>query len=76
MSKKKEPVKEPILVVTISADVVHEAKLFTDVKHAEECFTLECLNHGAKKDDMDTHLDDGYFIISNWSVCITWPEVL
>lgn len=76
MSKKKEPVKEPILVVTIKDSVVDEAKLFTDVKRAEECFILKCLDNGASKDDLDTHLDDGYYQVDSFSVCITWPEVL
>jgi len=70
------PNKESILVVTISADVVNDAKLFTDNLKAEEYFTLQCLDHGATKDDMETHLDDGYFIGSNWSVCIVHPEAL
>ena len=75
MSKKKEK-KEPVLVVKIRDGVVDEVKLFTDPKRAEECFTLTALDLGARKDDMDTHLDDGYYEIANASVCITWPTVL
>jgi hypothetical protein len=67
---------EPVLVVTIKNGVVDEAKLFTDNKKAEECFTLECLNRLAEKCDMEAHLDDGYYEGSNSSVCITHPEVL
>jgi hypothetical protein len=73
MSKKKEPV----LVVIIKNNVVDEAKLFSDVKKAEECFTLECLNIGAKKDDMDVILDEGYYQDFNCTaVCLTHPTVL
>jgi hypothetical protein len=73
MSKKKEP----ILVVTIKDGVVDEAKLFTDVKRAEECFTLAALDLGARKDNMDTHLDDGYYQdLKSTTVCLTHPEVL
>jgi hypothetical protein len=68
--------KQIVLVVTIKDDVVDEAKAFTDVKAAEECFTLICLDHLANKDDMDMHLDDGYFMWTNGSVCITWPEIV
>jgi hypothetical protein len=68
--------KEPILVVMIKDGVVDEVKLFTDPKRAEECFILTALDLGARKDDMDDHLDDGYYEGANFSVCITWPTVL
>jgi hypothetical protein len=74
MSGKK---KDPILVVLIRNGVVDEAKLFTDVKRAEECFTITCLDLGARKSDMDTHLDNGYYQDLKCStVCLTHPEVL
>jgi hypothetical protein len=73
MSKKKEP----ILVVKIRDGVVDEAKLFSDVKRAEECFTLTCLDLGARKDDMDTLLDDGYYQdLKSTTVCLVHPEIL
>lgn len=68
--------KDYIAVVTIKNGVVDEAKLFTDNKKAEECFTLECLNKLAKECDMDVYLDDGYYDGANFSVCITHPEIL
>jgi hypothetical protein len=69
--------KDPILVVLIRNGVVDEAKLFTDVKRAEECFTLVCLDLGARKDHMDKHLDDGYYQDLKCStVCLTHPEIL
>lgn len=70
------PKKDYIAVVTIKDGVVDEAKLFTDNKKAEKCFTLECLNRLAKKCDIETHLDEGYYEGGNFSVCITHPEVL
>ena len=73
MSKKKEPT----LVVVINDGSVSEAKLFTDVKRAEECFTLTCLDIGARKDDMDAHLDNGYYQdLKSTTVCLVHPEVL
>jgi len=73
MSKKKEPT----LVVVINDGSVSEAKLFTDVKRAEECFILTCLDLGARKDDMDTHLDDGYYQdLKHTTVCLVHPEIL
>jgi len=71
MSKRK-----PILVVTIRDGVVDEAKLFTNVKRAEECYTIECLDRGAKKDDMDNHLDNGYYEGVSSSVCLVHPTIL
>jgi len=68
--------KEPILVVDIREGVVNEALLFTDVKRAEEAFTIKALDLGAKKDDMDGHLEDGYYLGANFSVCLTHPDVL
>jgi len=73
MSKKKKP----ILVVIIRHGIIDEAKLFTDVKRAEECFILTCLDLGARKDDMDTHLDDGYYQdLKHTTVCLVHPEIL
>lgn len=73
MSKKKKP----IVVVIIRRGLIDESKLFTDVKRAEECFTLAALDLGASKDNMDTHLDDGYYQDLKYStVCLTHPEVL
>ena len=71
MSKKKDP----ILVVVVSEGVVDEAKLFNNVLDAQECFTLAALDLGARKDDMETHLDDGYYEGKNSAVCLTHPEV-
>lgn len=68
--------KEPVLVVKIRDGVVDEVKLFTDPKRAEECFTLAALDIGARKDDMECILDDGYYQGMNFSVCLTHPEVL
>jgi hypothetical protein len=68
--------KDKVLVVTIKDGVVDEAKLFTDVKRAEECFTMACLDVGARKGDMECILDDGYYQGMNFTVCITHPEVL
>jgi hypothetical protein len=68
--------KKPVLVVKIKNGVIDEAKLFTDVKRAEECFILECLEAGARKADIDCILDEGYYLGMYFSVCLTHPEVL
>lgn len=73
MSKKKKP----ILVVIIRHGLIDESKLFTDMNRAKECFILAALDLGARKDDMDTHLDDGYYQdLKHTTVCLTHPEVL
>jgi hypothetical protein len=70
--------KEPILVVLIRDGVVDEAKLFTDVKRAEECFVITALDLGARKDDIDLiHLNNGYYQdLKSSTVCLTHPTVL
>jgi hypothetical protein len=68
--------KEPILIITIKDGVVNEAKLFTNLKRAEEAFIIKAMDLGARKDDIDSHLDDGYYPGSNETVCIVHPEVL
>ena len=69
--------KEHILIVTIKDGVVNEAKLFTNVKQAEEAFIIKAMDLGARKDDLESrHLDDGYYPGSNETVCIVHPEVL
>jgi hypothetical protein len=70
------PKKDYIAVIIIKDGVVDEAKLFTDNNKAEECFTLECLNRLADKEDIEDLLDDGYYEGNNFSVCITHPEIL
>lgn len=67
-------VEPPILVVKIREGVVDEATLFDDPKDAEEKFTVDALDLGAKKDDMESHLDDGYYQIMNASVCLVHPS--
>ena len=66
--------KEPILVVTIADNIVKKATLFTNVKLAEEAFTIAAMDLGARKEDMDDHLDNGYYENIE-SVCITWPDL-
>ena len=68
--------KESILIVTIKDGVVNDAKLFSNVKRAEEAFTIKAMDLGARKDDIDSHLDDGYYQGSNETVCLVHPEVL
>jgi hypothetical protein len=63
-----------ILVITIKDGVVNEALSFSNVKKAEVRFTKEALKLGAKRDDMDVHLDDGFFAIANASVCLVHPS--
>ena len=53
--------KEQILIITIKDGVVNEAKLFSNVKKAEEAFIIKAVDLGAKPRDLDSHLDDGYY---------------
>ena len=64
-----------VLVVMIEDGVIKEAKLFHDVKLAEKCFTLNAIKLGAPREDIESHLDDGYYSKHNLSVCIVHPEV-
>lgn len=74
MSTRKK--SDPILVVTIKENVVDEARLFTNVKRAQEAFTIAAMDLGARKDFMDALLDDGYYQAGDLSVCLTHPEVI
>lgn len=67
---------QPVLVITVRDGVVNEAKLFDNVHRAEECFTLECLDKGASKDDIEAHIEDGYYQGMNFAVCLVHPEIL
>jgi len=68
--------KNPIVVVKIREGVVDEAILCNDAKRAEEGFILGALELGARKEDMETHLDDGYYQIENASICLVHPTVI
>jgi hypothetical protein len=74
---KKNSKKVLINVIKIKDGVVEECSLHTNVKDAEEEFTLGALDLGAKKEDMDDHLSDGYCLSRhlNKSVCLVWPKL-
>ena len=71
MAKKKDY----ICVIKIKEGVVDECSLHTNVKDAEEEFTLAALDIGANKKFMNTHLDDGYCISNDRSVCLVHPTL-
>jgi len=63
-----------VLIITIKDGIVDEALSYKDdVKRAEDKFTKKALELGAEQQDIDTHLEDGYFSIANASVCIVHP---
>ena len=70
-----------ISVIEIHEGVVYQNLLFTGTKakaNAEVAFIkLVKANRITKfsKEEMDEILDDGYFMIQNWAVCISHPEV-
>lgn len=73
---KKVPKKVFINVIKLRDNIVDSCNLHTNVKAAEEDFILTALDLGAKKDDMDTHLMDGYyFSADSTSAYIVWPEL-
>jgi len=45
-------------VLSIESFVIREKD---DVKKGEELFTAKALENGAKPDDMETHIEDGYY---------------
>ena len=45
-------------VLSIESFVINEKD---DVKKGEELFTAKALENGAKPDDMETHIEDGYY---------------
>ena len=64
-----------LVVAIIKEGIIDEITSFTDPDEANELFTIICLDHLAKKEDIPSMLDDGYFMWANGSVCITWPEI-
>jgi hypothetical protein len=70
--KTKAPVY--LTVIKIRDNIVDSCNLYTNVKAAEEDFIITSLDLGARKDDMDTHLDNGYYFHANTSVYIVWPD--
>lgn len=72
---KKNPEKIFINVIKIKDGVVDECSLHTNIKNAEEEFTLTAINMGADEHFMSDYLDDGYFQSLNKCVCFVWPDL-
>ena len=67
--------KNPIAIVKLREGVVEEANLFSNAQDAEEKFTLEALDLGAKKDDIESHIEDGYYEGKYLTVCLVTLDV-
>lgn len=65
-----------VSVIKVKEGVVNSAKIFSNAKDAEECFITEATILGAKKEDMESYLDNGYYSIMNASVCLVHPDDL
>lgn len=52
---------EIFIVYLVSANIIAQTNLFKSKKKAEEFFTSSILSNGAEEDDINDHLDDGYF---------------
>ena len=42
---------------------------------AEDEFTRQAVQLGAYENSIDDHIEDGYFSIMNYSICLTWSNV-
>lgn len=66
---------EPTLVITIKDGVVDEALSFLNNASAEKYYKKVCLDNGAIHERMNDYLDDGYYMWTGGSVCITHPKI-
>ena len=64
---------ERIMVITVCDSVVSSTKIYCDLVEAEEKFTRIALEIGADSDEMEDHLEDGYYVSLNthYSVNLT-----
>lgn len=65
---------EPIL--DVKSFGVFDEKLSQDVvEKAEKHFTRLALKNGAYKDDIENHLEDGFFSQDGYTVNIVWSKI-
>jgi len=58
-------------VLSIESFVVEEEQLSNEVvEKAEELFTAKALENGAKPDDIETHIEDGYYENNGFSYVV------
>jgi len=64
---------EENIVNTIDSFAIYEDQLSKDIiDRAEKLFKKKALLYGAKKHNINSHLEDGYYSGMNFSVCICW----
>lgn len=62
-----------IQVIIIKDNLIETITAFTSPDKAKKYFTSICLDYGANKDNIKSHIEDGYYMWMNGTVCLTWP---
>jgi len=61
------------VVDEIESFAIYEEQLSEDVVEvAEAYFTKKALLLGTEESDMESAIEDGYFVGANFSICLTW----
>lgn len=65
------------VVQSIESFGVFEEQLVDDVvKDAEKLFMKKAIENGAREEDDDIHLDNGYYESGDYIVTIVWSEII
>jgi len=65
-------------VIRIRDGIVSDVKSYDEnaVNKAENEFEKQIVELGACEQNINDHIEDGYFMGGNYSVCLTWSEVV
>lgn len=64
------------MVITIEGNVVNECKGYKTSEEAEKAFKETALQMGARSEDLELHLEDGYYLDCGCiSVCLVHPDI-
>lgn len=75
---------EIINVIVIKEGIVYSCEAFIAKKKAdipltneaaEQSFTNKILEYGAEEENIDDHIEDGYYAGGNFSICLVHPEI-